>query len=114
MPLIVPSNIVGISGMLLPKLALIWSILLGRSTGGVIVFALAIFGIRTHHHGQAAALSGMAQSLGYLLAALGPAAIGAVHGSSNNGWTEPLILLLALQIVQFISSWNAARPRLLD
>ncbi|MFI0468290.1 CynX/NimT family MFS transporter [Saccharopolyspora sp. 5N102] len=111
---LVPSNIVGISGMLLlPNLALIWSILLGLSTGGMIVFALAIFGIRTHHHGQAAALSGMAQSIGYLLAALGPAAIGAVHGSSN-GWTAPLILLLALQIVQFISSWNAARPRLLD
>ncbi|MEV0704830.1 MFS transporter, partial [Saccharopolyspora sp. NPDC050389] len=92
---LVPSNVVGISGMLLlPNLALIWSILLGLSTGGMIVFALAIFGIRTHHHGQAAALSGMAQSVGYLLAALGPAAIGAVH-SSSNGWTEPLILLLA-------------------
>ncbi|MGW5644301.1 CynX/NimT family MFS transporter [Saccharopolyspora sp. NPDC003752] len=111
---LVPSNIVGISGMLLlPNLALIWSILLGLSTGGMIVFALAIFGIRTHHHGQAAALSGMAQSIGYLLAALGPAAIGAVH-SSSNGWTAPLILLLALQFVQLISSWNAARPRLLD
>ncbi|MCA1185021.1 MULTISPECIES: MFS transporter [Saccharopolyspora] len=104
-------NVVGLGGMVLvPALALLWSVLLGLAGGGMIVFSLSVFGLRTRHHGQAAALSGMAQSFGYLLAAFGPTALGTVHDLSG-GWTAPLLVLLGLQAVQLVTAWAAASPR---
>lgn len=107
---LVGMNAAGLGGMLLlPGLAIVWSAILGLSMGGMIVFALAVFGLRTTHHRQAAALSGMAQSIGYLLAAFGPLAIGAVHDETG-GWTIPLLILLGMQAVQLLTAWRAARP----
>jgi len=102
--------IVGIVGELAaPGLSLLWCALLGLATGGTIVLALALFGLRTRDHDTSAALSGMAQSAGYLIAAAGPLAIGALHDASG-AWTLPLIILLALQAVQLVTSWLASRP----
>lgn len=104
-------NVVGLAGMLLlPAGALLWSMLLGLALGSWIVFCLASFSLRTSNHRQAASLSGMAQSFGYLLAALGPFLLGAVRDVTG-GWTTPLVILLCLQVVQLVSAYGAARPR---
>lgn len=100
----------GIAGELVaPGLSLLWCALLGIGTGGSIVLALALFGLRTRHHGTSASLSGMAQSAGYLIASAGPLLIGALHDATG-AWTLPLVFLLALQAVQLTAGWLASRP----
>ncbi|WP_022918029.1 CynX/NimT family MFS transporter [Ruania albidiflava] len=109
---LVPLNVTGLAGMLLlPAWALLWSMLIGMALGSWIVFCLASFSLRTRNHRHAASLSGMAQSFGYLLAALGPFVLGALHDVTGS-WTTPLAVLLCLQLVQLVSAYGAARPRL--
>jgi CP family cyanate transporter-like MFS transporter len=95
-----------------PGLALIWACFAGVSCGGTIVLGLSMFGLRTSDHTQAAALSGMAQSVGYLLAAAGPLAIGALHDATGS-WTSGLIALLVITVAQGVFGVLAARNRLI-
>ncbi|GAA3751615.1 MFS transporter [Microbacterium kribbense] len=101
----------GIGGQLLwPSSAVLWIVLLGISGGASITIALSLFGLRTRHHHRAASLSGMAQSVGYLLAALGPVMIGVLHDTSGS-WDLPLFVLLAVTVGIFITGIFAGRPR---
>jgi CP family cyanate transporter-like MFS transporter len=52
----------------------------------------------------------MVQTVGYLMAALAPLAIGAVHDISGS-WTPALIVLLALLLPQTVMGLEAARNR---
>lgn len=91
-----------------PSAALLWVVLGGLASGASLVLALSFFGLRTTDSAQAAALSGMAQSVGYLLAATGPVLIGVVHDSVG-GWRLPLSLLTAVAIVQLLLGYRAGR-----
>jgi CP family cyanate transporter-like MFS transporter len=71
----------------------LWIFLTGFGSGASISLALSFFGLRSHNPQQTAELSGMAQSVGYLLAASGPTFIGFIHDVTH-GWTVPLIILL--------------------
>jgi CP family cyanate transporter-like MFS transporter len=103
----------GILGQLLvPSLGLLWIALIGLGSGGSIVLALALLGLRTHHHGQSAALSGMAQSIGYLLAATGPIVISVLHDATT-AWAVPLIVMLGVVLVQVVFGILGSRDRLL-
>lgn len=78
----------GIVGLwLLPGWSLIWSFLFGFGNGATFILALSFFGLRTVHAGQAAALSGMAQCVAYLLASLAPWLMGKLHDVSGS-WVE--------------------------
>ncbi|WP_138733311.1 CynX/NimT family MFS transporter [Modestobacter excelsi] len=104
---------IGIAGQLaLPAASLLWIVLAGAGGGANIVLALSLFGLRTHDHHQAAALSGMAQSVGYALAAAGPVLLGALHDATGS-WTAPLWVLLAVLVVQAAAGVQAGRARLL-
>ena len=83
---------------LLPQFAMVWSVLFGLGTGAGIILGLAFIGLRTHSPQQAAALSGMSQCIGYLLAASGPMLIGNIH-SLFSGWTIPLIICIILALL---------------
>ena len=61
------------------------------------------------HHG-ASALSGMAQSVGYLMAAAGPVLFGALH-SATDAWLLPLLLVVAILIGQGWAGLAAGRER---
>lgn len=98
--------------LVLPGGGLLWSAMLGVGGGGLIVLALALFGLRTRHHDQAAALSGMAQSFGYLIAAAGPIAIGAVHDATSS-WNLALVILVGVLIGQLVAGLGACRHRYL-
>lgn len=88
-------SLVSLSGMFfLPQLALLWLILLGAACGLAITTALSLFGLRTRDHHRAASLSGMAQSTGYLLAAAGPVAVGAMHDAT--GSLQPGLALIIM------------------
>ncbi len=54
---------------LLPELAIGWTLLFGFGSGATMILGLTFIGLRASSAHQAAALSGMAQSVGYLLAA---------------------------------------------
>lgn len=68
----------------LPGLALIWGSCIGFGAGAAIILGLMFIGLRTNNTFQAAALSGMAQSMGYLLASCGPIGAGAVYDMAQS------------------------------
>ena len=80
-----------------PSAAVAWVTLFALGQGGAIALALTLMVLRAPDPGRAAELSGMAQTLGYSLAALGPVAVGALHDWSD-GWRVPLTALLALTV----------------
>ncbi|WP_243792807.1 MFS transporter [Saccharopolyspora gloriosae] len=103
----------GFAGVLhAPGLAGIWAatVLLGLAQGAAFGLALTLFGLRTPDSETTAALSGMAQGAGYLIAALGPLAIGLVHGATG-GWSIPLVLLLSCCAAETIAGAGAGRAR---
>ncbi|MBH1962731.1 MAG: MFS transporter [Comamonadaceae bacterium] len=92
-------SFVALLGFLMaPQFALIWSILFGIGTGASIILGLSFMGLRTDNASQAAALSGMSQFVGYLLAAAGPMAMGALHDGLGS-WHVPLGLCAAVALV---------------
>ncbi len=78
-----------------PGWATLWIVLLGLGTGGGIILGLMFVGLRASHAQQAAALSGMAQCIGYLFAASGPTLVGALHDRLG-GWSVALGLCAGL------------------
>ncbi|XVU28909.1 MFS transporter [Actinoplanes sp. CA-054009] len=95
-----------------PGSALLWAATAGAAAGVGIVLSLSFFGLRTTHHTQAAALSGMAQSVGYLVAAAGPIAVGALHDATGS-WTPALTLILVLQAFLAFFGLLAGRRRVI-
>ncbi len=96
--------------LLLPSWSLLWLILAGLGAGASLVISLSLFNLRTQDHRQASKLSGMAQCVGYGLAALGPLCFGMLHDASGN-WLVPLIMLLAVTVVQMMMALLAGRAR---
>lgn len=99
--------------VVVPDLGLMWSVLFGLSQGACITLALSFFALRARDPGQAAALSGMGQSLGYLFAAFGPLLFGVLHDGTG-GWTVPVLILVGVALVQSVVAMNAGRARYVD
>lgn len=103
----------GILGFIfLPNQAFLWSMMFGFGAGGGFILALTLISLRTHDAHQAASLSGMAQCLGYLLAASGPVLIGTIHQSTGN-WTLPLIICACISLLWIVSSFFASKSELI-
>lgn len=102
----------GTLGLIYGSLSLIvcWIVMLGIGGGFAFSLAMMFFGLRTENAGQAAELSGMAQSVGYLLAAIGPTLFGYLHDVTNS-WTIPLFILVGASILLLIFGLGAARDR---
>jgi CP family cyanate transporter-like MFS transporter len=79
----------------------------------VFPIALTLIGLRTRTPDGTAALSGFTQSLGYLMAAVGPFAIGTLYDVTGH-WTVPLWLLLALVLPLLAVGAYAGRPAYLE
>ncbi|MBA2774889.1 MAG: MFS transporter [Nocardioidaceae bacterium] len=92
--------------------ALVWAVLIGVGTG-MFPLALTLIGLRARTSDGTAALSGFTQSVGYLVAAVGPFMMGAVYGATG-GWTVPLIVLTVLIVPQAVTGWMVARPRYVE
>ncbi|GBG08599.1 cyanate MFS transporter [Paenibacillus agaridevorans] len=92
------------------NMILLWIIMLGIGGGFAFSLAMMFFGLRTENAHQAAKLSGMAQSIGYLFAAVGPALIGYLHDATNS-WNLPLFILLGASVLLFLVGIGAARNR---
>lgn len=71
--------------------------------------AVALIGMRAADHQRAASLSAMSQATAYLIAAIGPVAFGWLRDLTI-GWTVPMVVLLAIAIIQCLVGFAAGRP----
>ncbi|EMV7407761.1 TPA: CynX/NimT family MFS transporter [Enterobacter soli] len=93
-----------------PGLALVWTVVFGFGSGATMILGLTFIGLRASSAHQAAALSGMAQSIGYLLAACGPPLMGKIHDSAGD-WRIPLMACALASIVMAGCGVLAGRDR---
>ncbi|CAB5511724.1 2-nitroimidazole transporter [Achromobacter anxifer] len=103
------ASLVAFAGLVVaPRWATLWVVLMGLGTGGGIILGLAFVGLRASHAQQAAALSGMAQCVGYLFAATGPALAGTLHDALGS-WSVALGLCAALCLAMALAGLYAGR-----
>jgi MFS transporter, CP family, cyanate transporter len=88
----------------------LWVVLLGLGQNAAFPLALTLIVLRGGSVSSTAGLSTLVQTVGYLVAAFGPLAIGAVHQVTGS-WTPALIVLLALLVPQLALGLAAARNR---
>ncbi|MEV6303209.1 MFS transporter [Actinoplanes sp. NPDC051861] len=91
-----------------PSLAVLWAGIGGLGQGAALVTALTLISLGGRTQAETTRLSGMAQSLGYLLAAAGPIAAG-VLAELTGDWTASLTLILVLGLLQVAAGYTAAR-----
>jgi CP family cyanate transporter-like MFS transporter len=88
--------------------AWVWAVAVGIGAC-TFPFILTLIGLRARTPAGTAALSGFTQSVGYLIAAVGPFGIGVIHDATG-GWSVPLWVLLALCVPQYAVGLVASRP----
>ncbi|MBD0671962.1 CynX/NimT family MFS transporter [Streptomyces sp. CBMA156] len=93
-----------------PGLTAVACALLGLGSGVCLVLALSFQSERAGSAGEAAALAGMAQSVGYLVAAAGPLLLGILHDATDS-WTLPLVVLVVLSTVMAGVGYGAGQDR---
>jgi CP family cyanate transporter-like MFS transporter len=90
--------------------AWLWSAALGVGQGGAVGLALTLIVLRSGDAMTAARLSGMSQTVGYLLAAFGPLAAGTLRQATGS-WTAPIIAVLGICVAALGVGLLAARDR---
>jgi CP family cyanate transporter-like MFS transporter len=104
---IVGTGFVGLLGVLLwPDGAVLWMVILGIGQGGALGLGLILPVLRGRDPGQVAGMTAMSMGVGYLIAATGPALVGAVRDGTG-GWTWPIVVLLFLTVVQVPAAWRS-------
>lgn len=105
--------IIGFTGLLLDPngtLTILWMILIGFAGGTSFALTMMMFSLRTKTAMDAAELSGVAQSIGYLLAAAGPVLFAFVNETTGS-WYVPTILFIVTCILLLIVALHAAGNR---
>lgn len=72
-------------------------LLCGLCGGACITYPSMLFGLRTGNSGDSSSVSGIAQSVGYVVAAIGPVLVGSVHDATAD-WDCGLMLLICVAI----------------
>ncbi len=103
---------IGYMGLLIGSTSLValWIVLVGTAAGAGFGLAVMFFVLRTNTAGEAAQMSGMAQSIGYLLAAFGPFIFGWLHDLTKS-WNGSLIMLLVVTVAYCFVGWGAGADR---
>ncbi|AMM25494.1 CynX/NimT family MFS transporter [Variovorax sp. PAMC 28711] len=96
-----------------------WAVLLGIAQGGSFALALTLIVLRSRDSHVAAQLSGMAQGVGYLVAAFGPLLVGLLRGWTGSfDASAALFVLIGVALVaaalgagrsQYVGAVTAAR-----
>jgi CP family cyanate transporter-like MFS transporter len=102
--------VVALLGLLFGPLwsAWFWAALQGIGQGGLIAVALTVIVLRARDPQVAAQLSGMAQCVGYLLAAIGPLLVGLIHGWTG-GFAWSAVLFVLLGAGSAVNGWFAGQ-----
>lgn len=88
----------------------LWVSGIGFSLGGSFGLALLFIVLRSSDSETATELSGMSQSIGYLLAATGPILIGAVFDITGN-WDTALYILFMILFFKLYTGLNAGKAQ---
>jgi CP family cyanate transporter-like MFS transporter len=104
-------SLLGVLGLILAPSAApwVWTLLLGVGMG-VFPLGLGVIALRSRTAADTAGLSAMAQSIGYLLASVGPFMFGVLHGATAS-WTISLWLLVGVLVLELGLGWIIGRPR---
>lgn len=100
----------GLTGLFFAPLGLIWgaTIMLNIGCGAALTLSLALIGLRSADRRVAGELSGMTQSFGYMISALGPLGAGAVK-TATGSWGVVGIALLVTACLMLAVGLVAAR-----
>lgn len=85
----------------------------GFASGACIAFAMALFGLHTKDARDASALSGLAQGVGYLVAAVGPFCTGWLFDLTGD-WTLALVILTGLGLLAAVFGWLSGRNKIIN
>ena len=85
-----------------------WAVLLGIAQGGTFALALTMIVLRSPDSHVAAHLSGMAQGVGYMVAAFGPLVAGLLHGWTGS-FRASSWLFIGLGVALVIAGLGAGR-----
>ncbi len=107
--------VVGLAGILIAPTTgtLVWISAFGVAQGAGFALALTLIVLRSPTPLVAARLGGVAQCLGYLLAAAGPPLLGGLHDATD-GWAWPVAFLLAALVPMTWAGWGGARNAVLS
>ena len=110
--LVIGAAVAGLFGIALGPMSLVavWAIVLGLGLGGCFGLALTLIVLRSKDAHVAAQLSGMAQSIGYTVAALGPFGVGLARDWTG-GWGAPAALYALLAAGALLFGLGAGRAR---
>lgn len=103
----------GFFGLLYAKsfsLIVISTTFIGITIGGTFPLALTFLALRARTAQHASQLSGMAQAIGYLVAALGPIFMGLLYDLTND-WTIPLIVLMVITCLVILFGLSSSRDQ---
>ncbi|MBJ2176254.1 MFS transporter [Aureibaculum sp. A20] len=104
-------EIIGIIGLMLPQFGgvAIWVSLIGFVLGGSFGLSLLFIVLRSHNTASATELSGMAQSIGYIIAATGPFIFASIFDFTGS-WVYALMLLLVVSVLKLFSGLYIGKP----
>jgi CP family cyanate transporter-like MFS transporter len=105
----------GLAGLLAAPTAApwLWVVLIGIGQQASFPLALIMVVLRSRSVAETAGLSTLMQGVGYLMAAVGPVAVGALHDATGS-WDPAIITLLVLLVFQVATGLGAGRDRKLS
>ena len=107
--------VIGYGGLLVAPTAapVVFTVISGL---GPLLFplTLALINLRTRTQAGAVAVSGFVQEIAYAIGALGPVAIGLVHGGTGS-WSMPLLIIVIVGVVLAVPAiFVLRRPRFVE
>ena len=103
-------ELISLIGLLFPEFGMValWVSILGIALGGTFGLALLFLVLRSHDTESATELSGMAQSVGYLVAATGPMLFGAIFDITGN-WDYAIMVLFGISFIKLYMGLGAGK-----
>jgi CP family cyanate transporter-like MFS transporter len=91
----------------------IWAGVFGLGFGGMFAVAMALLVLRSPNPQVAAAISGMSQGVGYMIAAVAPLIVGILHEYTGD-WNAVAVFMMLLVLSAMWSGLLAGRARFIE
>lgn len=85
-------------------------LLCGLCGGACITYVSMLYGLRTNTPGDSSSVSGIAQSVGYLVAAVGPVAVGSIFDATSD-WLMGISFMAAVALTLIVLGYLVGRDR---
>lgn len=94
-------------------LLIIGIVIVGLAMGACFSLCMTFFSIRANTSEGSISLSGFGQSVGYLIAAIGPFLIGYLYDATGS-WNSGVVALIIMSILIFIFGYPAAKNKVVE